>query len=77
MLFNSWEWKTDNLVDQSSLRIATKNMLMTQVNEQKLQKILKNRSKDEWFWLKLRRFALTIVYFITLGISSYIIIWTN
>ena len=77
MLFNCWEWKTDNLVDQSSLRIATKNMLMTQVNEQKLQKILKNRSKDEWFWLKLRRFVLTIVYFITLGISSYIIIWTN
>lgn len=29
MMMNCWEWKTDNFVDQSSLRLATMNMLRT------------------------------------------------
>ena len=74
---NSWEWKVNNLADQSSLRLATRNMLLTQVKEQELKKILKNRTSDEWFKLRIRRFALSTLYLITLGISSGIIVWTN
>lgn len=47
MMFNSWVWKTDNEVDSDALRLAIKNMLTTQVNEDLVENIIKKRPLEE------------------------------
>jgi hypothetical protein len=46
-MFNSWVWKTDNEVDSDALRLAIKNMLTTQVNEDLVENIIKKRPLEE------------------------------
>jgi hypothetical protein len=66
MLFNSWEFKIDNQADNVALRLATHNMIFTEIAEQKLRKEIDSRTKEEWTALYLRRAALISVNWLVL-----------
>ena len=66
MFFNAWEWKINNHTDASSLRLATRNMINTEMAEQILKKEIANRPKAYWRKLYIRRAALIFVNWLVL-----------
>jgi hypothetical protein len=58
MFFNAWEFKTDNIIDYNSQRMAIQNMIFTEITEQGLKEIIKNRTKAQWRALYIRRLFL-------------------
>ena len=77
MLFNAWEFRIDNRVDQIALQDSSKLLITTEIYEQKILKIQKERSKREWIKLYVKRFfsitfSVGFIFFL-----AYVIIMTN
>ena len=75
--FNGWEFKTNNHVDYESLRSAVLTRIQTMSAEEKLFKIIKARSQNEWLKLYLRRIFVIFFNIAFLGGSCFLIIYTN
>ena len=77
MVFNAWEFRVDNKFDKKSLQETVHNMIFTQISEDQLIKKIKNRTKDEWNALYIRRFFLIFSNILLIAFLSGIIIATN
>lgn len=77
MFFNSWEFKTNNLKDSCSLRLATANMITTEFKDEKVKEKLDKRTQAEWAALYTKRAILiTVNVFFLLGCAYAIFMAT-
>ena len=58
MFFNAWEWKVDSEKDSSALRMATMNMINTEIAEQDKRKEIALRPPEYWTKLYIKRAVL-------------------
>ena len=77
MFFDCWEYKTNNEVDSNNLRIATRNMIFTEIREEALKKTISERPFREWLKLYLRRALLITFNFAFICGCAAAIIYTN
>ena len=72
-----WEYKTDNRIDSDNLRLATRNMIFTELKELKLRKTIDERTGGEWTKLYIRRAFLMTFNFLFICGCGIAIVMTN
>lgn len=77
MLVNGWNWRTAKLRDCQALRLATRNMILTEFADLEVKEILAKRTAAEWRWLYIKRSLLITFNVIFLLGSAFIIFLTT